>query len=312
MNIAILDDYQDVVKTLDCFSLLKKHQVKILTKTYSEVELIDKLKDVQALVLIRERTTITKNLLLNLPNLKVISQTGKVSNHLNLKLCEEYKISVLEGVGSSIAPAELCWALIMNSSRNILQYSNNLANNIWQSSNSFGLGKVLNNQRIGIWGYGKIGQQIAKYAKAFNMQVVVYGSKTSQLKAKEDGFESVGCKKEFFSSCDIITLHLKLTQETFECVKKEDLELMKADSLFVNISRAALVEKNALFNELNNNKTKRAIVDVFDIEPATIENEPLLSLENVLCTPHLGYVEKSNYELYFKAAFENLLEYIKS
>ncbi len=311
MKIAILDDYQDMVKTLDCFILLKNHQVEVFTKTYSEAELINKLKEVEALVLIRERTTITKNLLLNLPNLKVISQTGKISTHLNLKLCEEYQISVLEGVGSSTAPAELCWALIMNSSRNILQYSNNLANNIWQSSNSFGLGKVLNNQKIGIWGYGKIGQLIAKYAKAFNMQVVIYGSKASQLKAKEDGFESIGCKKEFFSSCDIITLHLKLVDETFECVKKEDLELMKADSLFVNISRASLVQKNALFNELKKNKTKKAIIDVFNTEPATIKNEPLLSLENVLCTPHLGYVEKSNYELYFKVAFENLLEYIK-
>lgn len=311
MKIAVLDDYQDVVRTLDCFSLLKKHQVKVYTKSYKEEELIEKLKEVEALVLIRERTTITKKLLLNLPNLKVISQTGKISNHLNLQLCEKLGVKVLEGVGSSVAPAELCWALILNSSRNILQYTNNLSKNIWQSSNSFGLGRVLNNQKIGIWGYGKIGQLIAKYAKAFNMQVLVYGSKTSQLKAKEDGFESTECKKEFFSSCDIITLHLRLVKETFECVKKEDLELMKSDCLFVNTSRASLVEKNALYNELKKNKTKRAIVDVFDIEPATLENEPLLSLENVLCTPHLGYVEKSSYELYFKVAFENLLEYIK-
>lgn len=310
MKIVVLDDYQDVVKNLKCFSLLSAHDVQVLTTTYSNrEELVEKLADVEALVLIRERTEINASLLSKLPTLKLISQTGKVSNHINLVACAKHHVLVAEGVGSPIAPAELCWALILSASRHIPQYAMNLSNGIWQSSKTLGLGRSLNGQTLGIWGYGNIGRRIAQFGKAFGMNVVVWGSEASRMKAKEDGFSAAQSKLAFFSSCDILSLHLKLNDATKNCVTKFDLEVMKPDSLFVNISRAELVQSNALYEVLKQNPTKRAAIDVFNNEPATIENEPLLSLPNALCTPHLGYVEQNNYELYFRIAFENIVAY---
>lgn len=307
MKVTVLDDYQDVVKTLDCFDLLSAHEVTVFNQTYPESELISKLKNTEVLVLIRERTVITESLLAQLPKLKVISQTGKVSHHIDVDLCEKYGIKVLEGRGSPIAPSELCWALLMAASRYIPTYSSNLKNNQWQNADELGLGRTLNRLTLGIWGYGKIGQRIAQYAKAFGMSVVVWGSENSRSLAVAQGFEASSSKQAFFSESDIISLHLRLNDATKACVKAEDLALMKPDSLFVNISRSELVEKSALYNELYSVKTKRAAIDVFDVEPASKDNEPLLSLANVTATPHLGYVEKNSYELYFKIAFENIL-----
>nr|WP_222939792.1 D-2-hydroxyacid dehydrogenase family protein [Photobacterium sp. BZF1] len=304
-----MDDYQDVVKTLDCFELLAGHEVTVLNDTLTESELVAKLKDTEALVLIRERTVITESLLSQLPRLKVISQTGKVSNHIDVHLCEKYGVKVLEGRGSPIAPSELCWALLMAASRHIPTYASNLQNNQWQNSGVLGLGRTLKGLKLGIWGYGKIGQRIAQYAKAFEMSVVVWGSEQSRKLAQEHGFESAVSKYDFFSNSDIVSLHLRLNDATRECVTAGDLRLMKPDSLFLNISRSELVEKSALYNELLAVPTKRAAVDVFDKEPAFVGDEPLLSLPNVTATPHLGYVEHNSYELYFKIAFENLLAF---
>jgi D-3-phosphoglycerate dehydrogenase / 2-oxoglutarate reductase len=310
MKIAVLDDYQDVVKQLDCFELLKEHDVKVFNKTYLDVEeLAIRLKDIEAIVLIRERTKISEELLSKLPKLKLISQTGKVSNHIDVQICKKYGVDVVEGIGSPIAPAEFCWSIIMSATRNLPEYIENLQKNIWQCSNHLGLGRTLNGLTLGIWGYGKIGQKIAKYAKAFDMNVLVWGSEPSRQKALDDGYNSANSKEEFFSSSDVLSLHLRLNDKTRECVTKKDLELMKEDSLFVNVSRAELVEKDALYEELSQNRTKRAAVDVYESEPAIVEFEPLISLSNVLCTPHLGYVEKNSYELYFKVAFENILSF---
>lgn len=309
MNITVLDDYQDVVKRLDCFRLLSEHQVTILNQTYSETELIEKLAETQALVLIRERTVITESLLANLPNLKLISQTGKVSNHIDVALCEKYGVKVLEGRGSPIAPSELCWALMMAASRNIPTYVSNLKNGQWQSSDQLGLGRTLNGLTLGIWGYGKIGQRVAQYAKAFGMSVMVWGSDTSRSLAVENGFSAAQTKQQFFSQCDVVSLHLRLNDATRACVTAQDLASMKADSLLVNISRAELIEPMALYRELSSVPTKKAALDVFDIEPATKHNEPLLSLPNVTAAPHLGYVEQNSYELYFSIAFENILDH---
>lgn len=309
MKIAILDDYQDVVKTLDCFKLLDKFDVKIITKIFENIhELSYEIDDCEALVLIRERTKITSELLSLLPKLKIISQTGRIGNHIDLEACKFKNIKVMEGVGSPIAPAELCWALIMNASRNITDYSRLLSDNKWQNSGSLGIGRTLNGLTLGIWGYGKIGKQIAQFGKIFNMNIIIWGSKESRHNAKTDGFLVSKSKEDFFKDSDILTLHLKLSDITKRCVKKEDLELMKKDSLFVNISRAELVEENALYNELSLNPTKRAALDVYENEPITKETEPLLNLTNVLSTPHLGFVEKNSYELYFKIAFKNILK----
>ena len=309
MKIAILDDYQDVVRSLHCFELLAGHEVTVFNETCSEKKLVKKLKGIEALVLIRERTPITESLLSKLPDLKLISQTGKVSNHIDPELCKKYGVDVAEGIGSPVAPSELCWALIMSASRNIPSYVSNLQANQWQQSGPLGLGRALNGLTLGIWGYGKIGQRIAQYAKAFGMKVFVWGSEASRINAKDHGFDSALTKAAFFRESDVITLHLRLNDATRGCVTKADLGLMKPDSLFVNTSRAELVEAGALYTELVQNPTKRAALDVYDTEPASAEIEPLVSLPNVLASPHLGYVERNSYELYFKIAFENIVAY---
>ena len=286
MKIAILDDYQNAVKSLECYRKLEQHDVTVFTETYPENELALKLYDFEALVLIRERTKITESLLSKLPNLKVISQTGKVSNHIDPQLCERFGVKVLEGRGSPVAPSELCWALIMAASRHIPTYASNLKQNQWQSSGVLGLGRTLRGLKLGIWGYGKIGRCIAQYAKAFGMDVMVWGSQNSRGQAQADGFEAAATKQAFFESVDVLSLHLRLNSVTKGCVTASDLSVMKPDSLFVNISRAELVEPNALFNELTKVPSKRAAIDVFDIEPATPNNEPLFSLPNVTATPH--------------------------
>ena len=311
MKIAILDDYQNTVKSLECYRKLQDHDVTVFTETYPENELVLKLYDFEVLVLIRERTEIKESLLSKLPNLKVISQTGKVSNHIDPQLCERFGVKVLEGRGSPVAPSELCWGLIMAASRHIPTYASKLKQNQWQSSGALGLGRTLRGLKLGIWGYGKIGRCIAQYAKAFGMDVMVWGSQNSREQAQADGFEAAATKQAFFESVDVLSLHLRLNSVTKGCVTANDLNVMKPDSLFVNISRAELVEPNALFDELTKVPSKRAAIDVFDTEPATPDNEPLLSLPNVTATPHLGYVEQNSYALYFDIAFDNILSYQK-
>jgi len=313
MKIAVLDDYQDVVKTLDCFKILNGHDVHVFNETCTDAEaLAQKLFDFEVLVLIRERTQITEELLSKLPNLRLISQTGKISNHLNPALCQKYGVSVVEGIGSPVAPSELCWALIMAASRNIPEYVENLSRSQWQDSGVLGLGRALNGLTIGIWGYGKIGKRIAQYAKVFGMSVLVWGSEASRKLAEEDGFAAASTKLEFFSRADIVSLHLRLNEATKHCVTKADLACMKSDSLFVNTSRAELVEPDALYSEMKEKQTKRAALDVFLVEPANQTSEALMSLPNVLCSPHLGYVEKGSYELYFSVAFENVVAFALS
>ncbi|UTW01614.1 D-2-hydroxyacid dehydrogenase family protein [Marinomonas rhizomae] len=310
MKIAILDDYQNRVKDLVCFDVLKGHDVHVFNETFLSIDdLVVNLKDFDVLVLIRERTVISEDLLANLPNLKLISQTGKISNHIDVKLCHKYGVAVAEGIGSPVAPSELCWGLVMSASRHIPEYVSQFSQGHWQQSGSLGLGRVLNGAVLGIWGYGKIGQRIAQYAKAFGMKVLVWGSESSRVLAKEHGFSAAESKAEFFHTADIITLHLRLNDATKAIVTEADLALMKADSLLVNTSRAELIESGALYAEMLANPNKRAAVDVFESEPATTENEPLLSLPNVLCTPHIGYVEKASYEIYFKIAFENVVAF---
>jgi D-3-phosphoglycerate dehydrogenase / 2-oxoglutarate reductase len=310
VKIAILDDYQNSVKDLACFNVLQGHDVHVFNESFTNTEdLVTNLKDFDALVLIRERTVISEELLDNLPNLKLISQTGKISNHIDAKLCHKYGVAVAEGVGSPVAPSELCWGLIMSASRHIPEYVAQFSQGQWQQSGALGLGRVLNGSVLGIWGYGKIGQCIAQYAKAFGMKVLVWGSESSRSLAQEHGFSAAQSKAEFFQTADIITLHLRLNDATKAIVTQADLALMKSDSLLVNTSRAELLESGALYSEMSSNPSKRAAVDVFETEPANTNNEPLLSLPNVLCTPHIGYVEKSSYELYFKIAFENVVAF---
>ncbi|QNN41427.1 D-2-hydroxyacid dehydrogenase family protein [Pedobacter roseus] len=307
MKIAILDDYQDAVRKLSCFSLLQQQEVVILNKTERDLDVLaEKIKDVEVLVLIRERTAITNDLLSRLPKLKLISQTGKISNHLDLIACSKYKVAVAEGIGSPIAPAELTWILLMNVLRQIPNAIEGMKKGNWQVN----IGESVNGKIIGIWGYGKIGKIIAGYAKAFGAKVLVWGSDQSRLNAIGDGFQAAESKIDFFKTADVITLHLRLNQETNGIVKEEDLNLMKTSSVLINTSRAELIVTGSLIKALKAGRPGFAGIDVYESEPVYHVDFELLNMPNVVCTPHLGYVEKNSYELYFSKAFENIINYI--
>jgi len=310
MKIAILDDYQDVVKGLDCFPLLNDFDVTIYNNPpVSRDELVKRLFDKNAIVLIRERTEIDPSLLSRLPNLKLISQTGKISKHLDLDACNTYQVAVAEGVSSPVAPSELCWSMILAASRHLVPYVTNLKHGFWQYSGNLGLGRTLNGLTMGIWGYGNIGRRIAQYAKAFGMNVFIWGSAQSREKAASHGFGAASTRHALFSNSDVLSLHLRLSEATRGCVTYDDLQRMKKDALFVNISRAELIEPNALFRSLSEGRPGFVAIDVYEKEPAKREAEPLLNIPNVLATPHIGFVEKTSYELYFKVAFENVVSF---
>lgn len=316
MKIAILDDYQDAVRHLDCFQILREHEVKVFNNRAVDLgQLAIRLAPFDAIVLIRERTVLNRALLAKLPKLKVISQTGKVSGNIDLDAAKELGITVLEGHGDPTAPAELAWALIMASSRKIPQYSALLQDHVWQTASLYpqwnGLGRVLKGRTLGIWGYGKIGQLVAQYAKAFGMQVQIWGSETSRQRACADGFIAAESQRQFFESSDIVSLHLRLNEATRGIVQANDLAAMKNDAMFVNISRAELIAEGALVAALDQGRPAYAAIDVYESEPLPRE-DALRNRENVLLTPHIGFVERDSYELYFGTAFRNLIEYAKS
>ena len=319
MNIVILDDYQDAVRKLDCASKLEGYQTKVYTNTIKGLgQLSLRLKDADIVVLIRERTALNRTLLEKLPRLKLIAQTGRVGSHIDLEACTERGIAVAEGVGSPVAPAELTWALIMSAARRLPQYISNLKHGAWQQSgfkaasmpSNFGLGTVLRGKTLGVWGYGRIGQLVAGYGRAFGMQVMVWGSAESRARAVADGHAAAPSRDAFFSESDVLTLHLRLTEQTRHLVQAEDLARMKSTALFVNTSRAELIDTPALIQGLNRGRPGLAAIDVFESEPI-LQGTALLRLENCICTPHIGYVEKESYELYFGAAFDNVANFIR-
>ncbi len=315
----ILDDYQDAVRKLECAAKLEAYPAKVYTNTIKGLgQLSVRLKDADIIVLIRERTVLNRALLEKLPRLKLIAQTGRVGKHIDLSACTERGIAVAEGVSSPVAPAELTWALIMAAARRLPQYIGNLKHGAWQQSGlkaasmppNFGLGTVLRGKTLGIWGYGRIGQLVAGYGRAFGMQVMVWGSAESRAKAAEDGHVAAESREAFFSQSDVLSLHLRLSEKTEHIVKGEDLARMKPTALFVNTSRAELLDTNTLIHALNKGRPGLAAVDVFESEPI-LQGTALLRLENCICTPHIGYVEKESYELYFGAAFDNVVNFIR-
>ncbi|GAB4036735.1 MAG: D-2-hydroxyacid dehydrogenase family protein [Rubrivivax sp.] len=319
MNIIILDDYQDAVRKLACAARLGPYNAKVYTNTVKGIgQLSVRLRDADVLVLIRERTHFPRQLLEKLPRLKLISQTGRVGPHIDVETCTRMGIAVAEGTGSPVAPAELTWALIMAAMRRLPQYIGNLKHGAWQQAGlkaasmppNFGLGTVLRGRTLGVWGYGKIGQIVAGYGRAFGMEVRVWGSEASRQRALADGHGTVDSREALFETADVLTLHLRLTEATRGTVTLDDLSRMKPTSLFVNTSRAELVAENALVSALNRGRPGMAAVDVFESEPI-LQGHPLLRLENAVCTPHIGYVEQDSYELYFGAAFDNVVNFIQ-
>jgi len=306
MHIVIPDDYQDAVRHLKAFGKLKGHTVTVYNDTVKDVAAqAERFKDADAIVLIRERTVITPALLEKLPKLKLISQTGKVSSNIKVADCTARGVAVAEGTGSPISTAELTWGLVLASMRHLPQEVANLKQGSWQQT----VGRQLSGLRLGIWAYGKIGRLVAGYGKAFGMKVWVWGRDGSLATAKADGFEAAPSRAAFFAESDVISLHVRLNAETRGIVKPADLAGMKPDALLVNTSRAELVEHGALEAALAQGRPGFAAVDVYESEPVLGADHPLLKLPNALCSPHLGYVEQGNYELYFGVAFDNVLAF---
>jgi D-3-phosphoglycerate dehydrogenase len=318
MNIVILDDYQDAVRKLSCAAKLEPYTAKVFTNTVKGVgQLSVRLKDADVLVLIRERTHITASLIAKLPRLKLIVQTGRVGSNIDLVACSERGIAVAEGVGSPFSTAELTWALILAAMRRIPQYVANLKHGAWQQAGlkaasmpaNFGIGTALRGKTLGIWSYGRIGQLVAGYGRAFGMRVVVWGSDAARARAAADGFDVATHKAVFFESVDVLSLHLRLSDITAGCVSLEDLSLMKPTALLVNTSRAELIQPDALLAALGRGRPGIAAIDVFESEPI-LQGHALLRLENCICTPHIGYVEQDSYEAYFSAAFGDVINFI--
>lgn len=307
MRIVIPDDYQHVIRTLDCFPRLANHDVTLFHERQpaSLETLAARFADADALVLTRERTRIDAALLDRLPNLKLISQTGKVSAHLDLEACTARGVVVTEGRGSPVAPAELTWALILNARRELVPAIEAFKQGQWQVN----LGRALAGQVLGIWGYGKIGQRLARYAQAFDMPVLVWGSDASRAAAQADGHRAAATREAFFAEADIVSLNRRLSALSRHEVTFDDLSRMKPDALLVNASRAELIAPGALLQALHAGRPGYAAVDVYESEPVLDPADPLLSHPRVLCTPHLGYVEKQGYELYFGDAFDNVLAF---
>jgi len=304
MNIVILDDYQDAVRKLHCASRLDALNAKVYTNNVKGLgQLSVRLRDADIIVLIRDRTAITRQLIEKLPRLKLIAQTGRVGAHIDVKACTDHGIAIAEGVSSPVAPAELTWALIMASMRRLPQYIANLKHGAWQQSGfkaasmppNFALGNVLRGKTLGIWGYGRVGKIVAGYGRAFGMNVRIWGRDASRAEALVDGYQAANTREEFFSQCDVLSLHLRL---------------MKPTALLVNTSRAELIEADALVAALQRGRPGMAAIDVFESEPI-LQGHALLRMENCICTPHLGYVEQDSYELYFGTAFENVVNFIQ-
>jgi D-3-phosphoglycerate dehydrogenase / 2-oxoglutarate reductase len=306
MRIVIPDDYQDCVRTLACFGKLAGHEVRIHNDTVkSTPELAARFADAEAIVLTRERTRIDAALLDRLPKLRLISQTGKLAGHVDLAACTARGVVVTEGSGAGSATAELTWALTLASRRHLVDEAMRLRQGEWQGH----LGQQLGGQRLGVWSYGRIGRQVAAYGRVFGMKVWVWGREGSTSAARTDGFEVAPSREAFFAESDVISLHVRLNEHTWGMVTDEDLGRMKTSALLVNTSRAELVAAGALESALIAGRPGFAAIDVFEEEPVRGAGHPLLHLPNALCTPHIGYVERDNYERYFGIAFDHINQF---
>ena len=308
MKVSVLDDYFDTIRTLDCFAKLKGHDVTIWNDHVQDVEkLAERLKDTEALVLIRERTQIRTPLLERLPRLKLISQRS-VFPHIDIDTCTRLGIVVSSSQHAdtpSYATAELTWGLVLSSARMIPQQVASLKAGNWQ----FGVGSTVRGKTLGIYGYGRIGAVVAGYARAFGMKVLVWARGPAMAKARADGYDTAASKAVFFEQCDVISLHMRLVDATRGIVKAEDLARMKPTATLVNTSRAGLVEPGALLNALRAGRPGYAAVDVFEKEPLRDTGDPLLNMDNVVATPHIGYVSRDEYEIQFTDIFDQVVSY---
>lgn len=308
MKISILDDYFDTLRTLDCFAKLNGHDVTIHNDHVQDVDaLAQRLKDTEVLVLIRERTQIRAPLLERLPKLKLISQRS-VYPHIDIEACTRLGVIVSSSQHAgtpSYAAAELTWGLVLAALRAIPQQMAALKSGNWQ----IGVGHTLRGKTLGIYGYGRIGSVVAGYGKAFGMKVLVWAREAALVQARADGYATAASKREFFEQCDVLSLHMRLVEATRGIVAAEDLARMKPTALLVNTSRAPLIAPGALVEALRAGRPGMAAVDVYEKEPLRDVNDPLLTMDNVVCTPHIGYVTRDEYELQFTDIFDQIVDY---
>ena len=308
MKISILDDYHDTLRTLDCFTRLAGHQITIWNDHLQDVDaLAERLQDAEVLVLIRERTEIRAPLLQRLGKLRLISQRS-VYPHIDVEACTRLGVIVSSSQHPgtpSYAAAELTWALVLAAMRRLPQQMAALKAGRWQS----GVGDSLRGKTLGIYGYGRIGSVVAGYGRVFGMNVLVWARPDSLARARSDGYAVAAAREAFFRDCDVISLHLRLVDATRGIVTAGDLARMKPTALLVNTSRAPLIEPGALVAALKAGRPAMAAVDVYEQEPVRDTRHPLLALENVVCTPHIGYVTRDEYEVQFRDIFDQIVAY---
>lgn len=307
MRVAILDDYQNVFRTLKCYSRLKGHDVAVYHDSVKEPgKLAERLKGAEAVILLQQRTPFPRAAAEKAATLKVISQTGRNANHIDLAACTEKGILVCgTGAGAVNHTAELTWGLIFSVLRHIPEEVQQLKAGKWQTT----LGTTVAGKTLGIYAYGRIGSIVARAGRAFDMKVVCWGREGSTGRARADGYDIAASREAFFESADIVSLHIPLNKETRGIVKHSDLARMKPTALIVNTSRGPIIEAGALEQALREGRPGFGAVDVFDDEPVLGGNHPLLKMNNVVCTPHLGYVDRDTYEKYYGAAVDNILAY---
>lgn len=308
MRVTILDDYFDTLRTLACFQKLRNHEVQIWNDHVQDTDrLAERLKETDVLVLIRERTKIQAPLLERLNKLKLISQRS-VYPHIDIDACTRHGVMVSSSQHAGTpcyAAAELTWGLILAAMRQIPQQMAALKAGNWQ----IGVGDTLREKTLGIYGYGRIGSVVAGYGKAFGMKVLVWSNEEARARARAEGYAIARSKEAFFEECDVISLHLRLHSATRGIVTAADLALMKTTALLVNTSRAPLIEPGALARALRMGRPGMAAVDVYEDEPLTDTSYPLLGMKNVVCTPHIGYVTRDEYEVQFAEIFDQIAAY---
>ncbi|MDE0726467.1 MAG: D-2-hydroxyacid dehydrogenase family protein [Alphaproteobacteria bacterium] len=308
MKITILDDYFDTLRTLPCFAKLDGHDITVWNDHVQDVEVLaGRLAETEVLVLFRERTKIRTPLLEQLPKLKLISQRS-VYPHIDVATCTKLGIilSSDQHAGTpSYATAELTWGLILAAMRDIPGQMASIRAGNWQK----GVGGTLRGKTLGIYGYGRIGKEIARYGQTFAMKVLIWASEASRLRAAADGLDVADSRAAFFAQCDVLSLHIRLYEATRGMVRGEDLARMKPTALLVNTSRAPLIEPGALVAALRAGRPGMAAVDVYEDEPLRDSDHPLLAMDNVFPTPHIGYVTRQEYELQFTEIFDQIIAY---
>jgi D-3-phosphoglycerate dehydrogenase len=309
MKIAVIDDYQDAFRKLSSFPRLKDHEVVVFSEPERDpLRIAEKLKaaGAEAVLLTQQRTRFPRTLIERLPGLKLISQTGAHTAHIDLAACTEGGIVVSAGGGGNPAPtAELTWGLIIASLRHIPYEAEQLKRGRWQST----LGVGLAGRTLGVYAYGRIGSAVAAVGRAFGMKVVCWGRQGSLERSRDAGFEQAASREAFFESADVVSLHLPLNAETRGIVTGADLARMKPSALVVNTSRAHIIAEGTLVEALKNGRPGFAAVDVFEEEPVLGAGHPLLKMDNVLATPHLGYVTGDNYEAYYRTTIDQILAF---